>query len=288
MRVITWVKMGSCFYWVCCVGCVCVRARVYMCLRACVCACGIILQPENEEKKLPSRSPPAQLTGITKCPAAAPSCAADLRSSLLGKHRGTQSDAAGCMHDIRHMWRLTTSRCPRLPLATLSSEPLMKSMIPSLPLATENLMLHSDKKVRTKMGYESESCWCCASQSSSLSWGQGTGGGGVSPARADVDIVDFLGHQRQFGYQFDCVATVQQSVTLKEGTATFRRDARATIIWQTAAPPACTFCLLSSLGMCRTTIPSLSELKEMPVWEIKNLINATWAFWQRKTYSGLI
>lgn len=53
------------------------------------------------------------------------------------------------------------------------------------------------------------------------------------------------------------------------GTAAFRRGAWARIIWETAVPE-CTFCLLSSLGMCRTTIPSLRELKEMPVKKQNN------------------
>lgn len=54
-----------------------------------------------------------------------------------------------------HTWHqnmrwLTTSRCPRLPLATFSSEPLTKSMIPSLPRATANLILHIAQEVKTK------------------------------------------------------------------------------------------------------------------------------------------
>lgn len=50
---------------------------------------------------------------------------------------------------------LTTSRCPRLPLATFNSEPLTKSMIPSFPRATVNLMLHATQEVTNERTWES-------------------------------------------------------------------------------------------------------------------------------------
>lgn len=58
---------------------------------------------------------------------------------------------AGSTQDFSNICWLTTSRCPRLPLATFNSEPRTKSMIPSLPRATANRMLEETKARRDKV-----------------------------------------------------------------------------------------------------------------------------------------
>lgn len=76
-------------------------------------------------------------------------------------------------------------------------------MIPSFARATANLILHEqrqDRRMRT-VGVARH--------------GEALGGVG-SPARADVHVVDFLGHHGQFGHQLNRVAALQHGVTLRE------------------------------------------------------------------------
>lgn len=62
----------------------------------------------------------------------------------------------------------------------------MKSMIPSLPRATANLMLECEQEVMDTDGVR-----MCSEVKEER---QVRGGVAGSPARADVDVVDFPGH----------------------------------------------------------------------------------------------
>lgn len=111
-----------------------------------------------------------------------------------------------------HTWHqsscwLTTSRCPLLPLATFSSEPLTKSMIPSLPRATANLILHATQEVTNK---EHE---CCSTGNDYRLLLQQSR---PSPARADVDVVGLVGHHGEFCHQLDHLVAVEHHIALRE------------------------------------------------------------------------
>lgn len=62
----------------------------------------------------------------------------------------------------------------------------MKSMIPSLPRATANLMLQSEQEVMNKDGIR-----ICSEAKEVREVRERVAG---SPARADIDVVDFPGH----------------------------------------------------------------------------------------------
>lgn len=77
-------------------------------------------------------------------------------------------------------------------------------MIPSLPRATANRMLQEMKARQDKV-----------SAFMQLGHLHPTGADGEAwPARADIDVVDFAGHQAQFGHHLDHVVAVQHHVTL--------------------------------------------------------------------------
>lgn len=103
---------------------------------------------------------------------------------------------------LQNICWLTTSRCPRLPLATFNSEPRTKSTIPSLPRATANRMLQEMKARQDKV-------------SAFRRLGHlHPRGAEAWPARADIDVVDFAGHQAQFGHRLHHIVAVQHHVTL--------------------------------------------------------------------------
>lgn len=105
---------------------------------------------------------------------------------------------------LQNICWLTTSRCPRLPLATFNSEPRTKSMTPSLPRATANRMLQEMKARQEKVSAFMRLGHLHPRGADAEAW----------PARADVDVVDFAGHQAQFGHHLDHVFAVQHHVAL--------------------------------------------------------------------------
>lgn len=105
-----------------------------------------------------------------------------------------------------HIWHqsirwLTTSRCPRLPLATLSSEPLTKSIIPSLHRATANRILHRQRREMGTFWFGNNH----KREEVSV----------ASPARTDIDVIDFAGHHGEFCHQLNHMTAVQHHVTLR-------------------------------------------------------------------------
>lgn len=86
---------------------------------------------------------------------------------------------------------------------------------------------------------------------------------GSSPALVDVDVVDFVGADGDLGQSLDDVVALQNHVTLRgDRGRTVRTLAIGPI--EARGGAVLTFCLLSSLGTCRTNRPSLSELTETP------------------------
>lgn len=105
---------------------------------------------------------------------------------------------------LQNICWLTTSRRPRLPLATFNSEPRTKSTIPSLPRATANRMLQEMKARQGKVSAFTRPGHLRPRGADGEAW----------PARADIDVVDFAGHQAQFGHRLDHVVALQHHVTL--------------------------------------------------------------------------
>lgn len=74
-----------------------------------------------------------------------------------------------------------------MPLATFSSEPLTKSIIPSFPRATANLILHVAQEAKAKAEKGDGYFWFGNNRKREAV-------SKASPARADIDVVDFAGH----------------------------------------------------------------------------------------------
>ena len=93
---------------------------------------------------------------------------------------------------------LTTARCPFLALVMSSSEPGVKSMMPSLPGPPANVMLERSRCVRPAP------CACTAC-SAALP---------ASPALVDVDVVHSVSAEGRLGQGLDHVVTLQHHVPL--------------------------------------------------------------------------
>lgn len=93
---------------------------------------------------------------------------------------------------------LTTARCPFLALVMSSSEPGVKSMMPSLPGPPANVMLERSGHVRPAR------CACTA-RSGALP---------ASPALVDVDVVHSVSAEGRLGQGLDHVVTLQHHVPL--------------------------------------------------------------------------
>lgn len=101
----------------------------------------------------------------------------------------------------------------------------------------------------------------------------------LSPALVDVDGVDFVSADGDLGQGLDHMVALQNHISLRGNTG--RRKLVFSVglffsFFKTAAKQLgvliFTFCLLSSLGTCRTNTPSLRELTEMPANTAQQLV----------------
>jgi hypothetical protein len=104
---------------------------------------------------------------------------------------------------------LTTARCPFLALVISSSEPGVKSMMPSLPGPPANVMLEGRKHMRTFSQRQTPygGALPCAQVQIAHS-------PPVSPALVDVDIVHSIGAEGSLGQCLNHVVTLQHHISL--------------------------------------------------------------------------
>ena len=146
---------------------------------------------------------------------------------------------------------LTTARCPFLALVMSSSEPGVKSMMPSLPGPPANVMLE-------RSGYVRPAPCACTACSAALP---------ASPALVDVDVVHSVSAEGRLGQGLDHVVTLQHHVPLGAHTGTGVRPCPALRGPVPSPPPQAprgTFCLLSSRCTWSTKRLSLRLLTEIP------------------------
>lgn len=144
-------------------------------------------------------------------------------------------------------------------------------MIPSLPRATANLILHSTQWVTCRNRAKMSTVWLIFIQQRNTdkcltcpgwrwrSWPFWPSWRVWSPARSH-------------GYSAAQDRPEGHTAAVKRGTSVRHHVKVMTVT------SYCTFCLLSSLGKWITNIPSLRELTEIPVWR-KN----KHAYWENKT-----